>query len=79
MKTEECQKFIVNMLQSVAKVNFLLSTPEQCITVSFLRKMLSSAQAILKLEKDGYEACIIACHMVEGVMLLIGCLIILNE
>lgn len=71
MKTEECQKFIVYMLQSVAKVNFLLSTPEQCITVSFLRKMLSSANTVIRLGENGYDSCIIASHMAEGILLLI--------
>lgn len=71
MKTEECQKFIVYMLQSVTKVDFLLSTPEQCITVSFLRKMLSSANTVIRLGENGYDSCIIASHMAEGILLLI--------
>ena len=32
--------------------------------------MLVSAQAVLNLGNDGYDACIIASHMVEGVLLL---------
>lgn len=70
MKTEDCKQFIIDTLRSLQGITFLQNTPEQCITVSFLRKMLVSAQAVLGLENDGYDACIIASHMVEGVLLL---------
>lgn len=70
MKTEECQKFIIYVMQSIQGVKLLQDTPEKSITVSFLRKMLASSQSVLNLGMNGYDACIIACHMIEGIMQL---------
>ena len=70
MKTEYCRQSVIDTLKNLQGVTFLQNTPEQCITVSFLRKMLVSAQAVLNLGNDGYDACIIASHMAEGILLL---------
>ena len=70
IKTEDCQKFIIYVMQRIQGVKLLQDTPEKSITVSFLRKMLASSQSVLNLGMNGYDACIIACHMVEGIMQL---------
>ena len=69
-KTEDYRQFIIYIMQSINCVIFTQNTPEQGITVSFLRKMLSSAETVLKLDENGYDACIIASHMAEGIILL---------
>lgn len=58
------------MMHCINGVGFQQNTPERSITVTFLRKMLSSAETILRIEPNGYDSCIIASHMTEGILLL---------
>lgn len=69
-KEDEYIRFINYVLLKTGGITFIQDTPEKAITVSFLRKIQSSAETILKIWENGYDACIIANHMTEGVILL---------
>ncbi len=71
---KKCKKLLRLLISRTKNLNFEQHNEMQALTISFYRKMLSSAHAILKLERDNYNACILASHMMEGLILLVWCL-----
>lgn len=64
------KKILRLLIERTQYVNFNRSNPIQAATVSFYRKMLTSAKSVLHLHKDHYNGCILASHMLEGLILL---------
>lgn len=64
------KKLLHLLIKRTQHVDFACDNLCQGITVSFYKKMLSSAKAVLHLYKDYYNACIIASHMLEGLIWL---------
>lgn len=67
---EDSKNVLKSLIQCTKDVQFAQQNEVQGITVSFYNKMLSSAQAILLLSEDYYNACILSSHMLEGLILL---------
>lgn len=63
---EEHIKFIQFIVNITKDFSFEQKSAEQIVSVAFYKKMLDSAQNILSLQKNPYDACIIACQMTEG-------------
>ena len=62
---------LIRLLQRTKDVNFETSNYQQCITVSFYARLVSSSNAILLLIDDAYNACILVSHMIEALIQLI--------
>ncbi len=67
---KDSKKILRLLIEQTKCVNYTKGNPIQAATVSFYKKMLSSAKAILHLYNDYYNACIVASHMLEGLILL---------
>lgn len=63
---EEHIKFIQFVINFTKDLHFEQKTKEQIVSVAFYNKMIDSAQNVLSLQKNPYDACIIACQMTEG-------------
>ena len=66
MNVNEYKKFIKYIIDFTKSHDFEHQTAEQIVSVAFYNKMLDSAQNVLSLQKNPYDACIIACQMTEG-------------
>lgn len=64
------KKILYSLIERTQHINFELNSPIQHATVSFYKKMVSSAKSVLHLYNDYYNACILASHMLEGLILL---------
>lgn len=64
------KKILRLLIERTQYVNFNRANPIQETTVSFYKKMLSSAKSVLHLYNDYYNACILASHMLEGLIIL---------
>ena len=71
---KKSKKLLRLLISRTKDLNFEQHNEIHALTISFYKKMLSSAQAILKLNPDNYNACILASHMMEGLIFLIWCL-----
>lgn len=63
---EKYIEFIQFVVDITNNFKFEKQTPEQIVSVAFYNKMVDSAQNVLTLQKNPYDACIIACQMMEG-------------
>lgn len=64
------KKILYLLIERTQYIDFELHSPIQHATVSFYKKMISSAKSVLHLYNDYYNACILASHMLEGLILL---------
>ena len=64
------KKLLYLLISRTQNINFELKKPIQHATVSFYKKMLSSAKSVLHLYNDCYNACILSSHMLEGLIIL---------
>lgn len=64
------KKILYSLIERTQHIDFELNSPIQHATVSFYKKMISSAKSVLHLYNDYYNACILASHMLEGLILL---------
>ena len=64
------KKLLYLLINRTKYINFELKIPIQHATVSFYKKMLSSAKSVLHLYNDRYNACILSSHMLEGLIVL---------
>lgn len=59
-----------SLIERTQYIDFELKNPTQHATVSFYKKMISSAESVLHLYNDYYNVCILASHMLEGLIIL---------
>lgn len=73
---KEIKKLLRSLISRTKNLNFEQHNEMHAFTVSFYKKMIVSAQAILKLNDNGdsYSGCILASHMMEGLILMMWCL-----
>lgn len=67
---KNCKEILELLIQRTENVNFVQHNEVHACTISFYKKMLSSARAVLTLNEDYYNACILISHMLEGIILL---------
>lgn len=73
---KKTKKLLRLLISRTKNLNFEQHNEMHAFTISFYKKMLVSAQAILKLNDNGdsYSSCILASHMMEGLILMMWCL-----
>lgn len=64
------KRLLCDLVRNTSHLSFSCDNCYQAVTVSFYKKMLSSARAVLLLSNDYYNACILVSHMLEGLILL---------
>lgn len=64
------KKILYLLIERTQCIDFELNSSIQHATVSFYKKMISSAKSVLHLYNDYYNACILASHMLEGLIIL---------
>lgn len=62
---ETNKALLERLMQRTEDVEFATNNAQQGITVSFYKRLMSSAKAILALTDDAYNGCILTSHMLE--------------
>lgn len=62
---ETNKALLERLIQRTEDVEFATNNAQQGITVSFYKRLMSSAKAILLLTDDAYNGCILTSHMLE--------------
>ena len=68
---ETNKALLVRLIQRTEDVEFATNNAKQGITVSFYKRLMSSAKAILSLTDDAYIGCILTSHMLEALIQLV--------
>ena len=62
---ETNKELLERLIHRTEDVEFATNNAQQGITVSFYKRLMSSAKAILSLTGDAYNGCILTSHMLE--------------
>ena len=67
---ETNKELLERLIHRTEDVEFATNNAQQGITVSFYKRLMSSAKAILSLTGDAYNGCILTSHMLEALIQL---------
>lgn len=68
---ETNKELLERLIHRTEDVEFATNNAQQGITVSFYKRLMSSAKAILSLTGDAYNGCILTSHMLEALIQLV--------